>query len=115
MSTLPSIEQLIELARSNPEQLEDIRRREVEALIASAPTHMQRRLRGLQFQIDCKREAHRDSALASCLAVSGMMMESLHRLNSTLHGACAEDSMLPQQSVVIPFPAQAKTSSLHIQ
>lgn len=115
MSNLPSIEQLIELARSNPEQLENIRRREVDALIASAPEHMRRRLRGLQFQIDCKREAHRDSAMAACLAVSGMMLDSLHRLNSTLQGECSDDPVQTQQPVVIPFPAQVKKPSLHIQ
>lgn len=107
---LPTIDQLIELAKNNPEELERLRQRQVNALIASAPEHMQRRLRGLQFQIDCKREIH-SSAMGSCLAITRMMMDSLQQLNQALQGLTGEQAPLPQSntkpSMVIPFPATA--------
>lgn len=119
MRHFSNIEQLIELARRDPEQLENLRQQEVEALIASAPEHMQRRLRGLQFQIDCKRQAHQGSPLGACMAITDMMLESLQRLNSVLQGVSqgnpAEMANENQKSVVIPFPKADKSTYLHVQ
>lgn len=99
---LRNFDQMRALAQSNPEALERMRIREVENIINSAPEHMQRRLRGLQFQIDCKRSAQK-SSLGACIAISKMMHESLHRLNAVLNGkALAEEEI--KESKVLSFP-----------
>ncbi|WNO10114.1 DUF3135 domain-containing protein [Teredinibacter sp. KSP-S5-2] len=104
---LPHIDQLIKLAQSNPTELEEIRLREIEALISSAPEEMQKRLRGLQFQIDCRRQLHKTS-LGSCISISQMMHESVGKLNSALHGLTApKGSPQGKTADIIEFPVTA--------
>ncbi len=111
----PSAEELIQMAQNNPEELERFKEREINALIESAPTSMRRRLRGLQFQIDCKRQMH-SNPLSSCIAISKMMLESLNDLNDALHGDYENNSVAKatkanrkprknSNSQVIPFPS----------
>ena len=83
--SLPSIDEMIKLAQTDPEALEKIRLEAIEELIGNAPEHFQRRLRGLQFEIDCKRRIHK-SPLGACISISTMMLDSLNRLNEALHG-----------------------------
>ncbi|MFL0809703.1 MAG: DUF3135 domain-containing protein [Agarilytica sp.] len=81
----PSFEELRRMAEQCPEKLEAFRNRQVEALIAAEPIELRRRLRGLQFQINCQRELH-ESPMASCIAISNMMHQSLQHLQQTLNG-----------------------------
>lgn len=81
----PGIDYLMSLAKTNPDALEAFRKSEVEKLIQRAPESLQRRLRGLQFQIDCKRQLHR-SSMGACLELSRMMQESIQALNNALQG-----------------------------
>jgi len=83
-STLPSVDELLRLAKENPEELERIRQAEIEALINSAPPEHQRRLKGLQFQIDCERQLH-DTPMGACIAISRMMFESVNELQKSLN------------------------------
>lgn len=114
MSRLPDIEQLIALAQSDPEQLERIRQREIETLIARAPEHTRSRLRGLQFQIDCKRRLHKNS-VGACLAITGMMMDSLQKLNQALHDHEYDGAVAERCANVIAFPVPSEQESLHVQ
>lgn len=113
MNEFPSVEQLMELASKDPAALEQLRQNHVRALIDGAPQHMQRRLRGLQFQIDCQRRLHGGSPMGSCVAIARMMIESLHSLNDALHGEIAPDrghNRKPSNtSAVVPFPASASS------
>lgn len=115
MNKWPNFDQLIQMAETHPEALEQFRQREVEALIAQAPKEMQRRLRGLQFQVDCQRKLH-SSPLGSCISISKMMHSSVARLQTALSGYTqdpngvndnAESDNRPSGSKgqVIPFPA----------
>lgn len=115
-NALPSFDELMQLAKTDPEGLEALRTRLVEELIASAPANYQRRLRGLQFRIDMERlRAH--SPMAACIRISNMMHESLDRLRDALNQARAVasgqfDGVLeafteeeaPKRAMVIPFP-----------
>lgn len=74
-----------ELAVKNPEALERFRLKEIENIINGAPEQLQRRLRGLQFQIDCKLKSQK-SPMGACITISRMMHDSLNRLNSVLNG-----------------------------
>lgn len=87
---LPDFNTLRELAEKNPEALEELRQREVQALIEQAPEQMRRRLEGIQFQIDAKRQIA-SNPMDACIAVSSMMHESFNDLRMALNN-CMEGS-----------------------
>jgi hypothetical protein len=100
------------LAQNDPATFEAKRRQCIEALIGSAPEEKRRRLRGLQWQIDQTRSLAR-TPMASCIAISNMMWDSLYQLNQhqreLAHAAPAKQSVRPAASVaatVLPFRAR---------
>lgn len=105
-SQWPTTDELLKLAKENPEALESLRQREIESLISSAPQSMQRRLRGLQFQIDAKRSLSK-TPMAACVAISQMMFDSVYELNDVLNndGQKAEKPTTSEAADVLRFPA----------
>jgi hypothetical protein len=81
---LPRFDELMRLASQEPEKLEDLRKNCVDKAITSAPKHYQRRLRGLQFQIDMERE-RASNPISSCIRISQMMHEGLANLREALN------------------------------
>jgi hypothetical protein len=82
---LPEFDKLMAMAESSPESLEQLRRDMVERIIESAPNEaVQRRLRGLQFQIDVKVRQAR-TPMAACIIISQMMHDSLCELRGRLN------------------------------
>lgn len=76
---LQDFDEWMELAKNNPEEFEAERIRKIEAFLSKVPEEKLQRLRGLQWQIDQTRKlAH--TPMASCIAISNMMWESVHRL-----------------------------------
>ena len=103
----PSFEYLCKLAVECPEKLEELRTNHIEQLIQQAPVSMHRRLRGLQFQIDCTRQRHR-SALGSCIEVSNMMRDSVNRLKDALNEPVKQNQKDSETSAdILSFPAIA--------
>ena len=90
---LPDFDELLLLAQSNPEKLEALRKDMCEALINSAPPEKQRRLRGLQFQIDMEREKS-TSPIGACIRISRMMHESFDELRVNLNQLSATQSQV---------------------
>lgn len=86
-----SFDELKDLAVNDPQAFEAYRSAQIEATITSAPSHMQRRLRGLQFQVDAQRKIH-SNPMGSCVKVYQMMQQSLAEL----------DTLLNQQSQLCP-------------
>lgn len=82
---IPNIEEIFRLAQEQPDVLEKLHKQWIEELIESAPEQQQRRLRGLQWEIDAEMSKH-DNPMGKCVAISKMMMESLSELNKALHG-----------------------------
>lgn len=68
------------LAQSDPESFEKKRLEIIEFFFANVPEEKRRRLRGLQWQVDQTRQLTH-TPMASCLAISNMMWDSLHQLN----------------------------------
>jgi len=64
------------IAEKDPQGFEQARARVLDSLIESAPEHVQRRLRGLQWQIDQVR-ARADNPLVACFRISDMMWDSV--------------------------------------
>ncbi len=100
----PSFDELKRMAETSPERLEAFRINEIEALIAQAPEHLRRRLRGLQFQVNSQRRLHK-SPMGSCVAISRMMHDSLLRLQAVLHRRTVASNAPKHayQDNVIPF------------
>ena len=99
MSELPSYDELVVIAKEDPERLEQIRKHFVEKQINQAPEHTRPRLRGLQFRIDGIRAIHK-SPMGSCVEISRMMYESVGKLRDALTG----------QEVIEPEPQMAKAA-----
>jgi hypothetical protein len=93
-STLPDFEVLATMAQNDPVGLEALRQRLCEELIASAPPHMQRRLRGLQFQIDAQRRLAK-TPLQACIKISEMMHDSFAELRAALNILTGSEQPVP--------------------
>ena len=98
---LPDFDTLKELAEQDPKALEDLRQQFVDELIASASPDIQRRLRGIQFQIDAQRRIHKNP-MAACIKLSAMMHESFSELRYLLNDVAGQGPESPK-------PAQADT------
>jgi hypothetical protein len=104
---LPSFDELMNLALHEPEKLETLRQSWVEDTISSAPEYFQRRLRGLQFQIDMEREKA-SNPVSSCVRISQMMHEGLASLHDAINKP-AQDKDLQQEhqgssASILSFP-----------
>ena len=108
---LPSFEFLVELARDNPEQLDELQRRYTQANINSAPEHLRHRLRGLQFTIDNTLRGIKNP-VARCVKLSQLMHQSF----SQLHSALTEpvnymDDKTEASAKILPFRHQNQNDS----
>jgi len=80
---LPDFDILLNMAQQDPKALEQLRREKSEQLIQQAPSHAQRRLRGLLFQIESQQSLH-SCAMGACIALSNLMHRSFARLPDML-------------------------------
>ncbi len=104
-SGLPAFDTLVNLARRDPEALERLRRQEVETVISRAPPHLQRRLRGLQFQIDSQIRLQ-GSSLGACIKISQMMHESFAQLRCLLNQLAEKNQPPPLAMIEARSPAK---------
>ncbi|GAB2196021.1 DUF3135 domain-containing protein [Sessilibacter sp. MAH4] len=81
---LPDFDTLMELAKNDPTAFEALREQYINAVIENSPVNMQRRLRGLQFQIDAKRKTS-STPMKACITLSAMMHDSFDRLRRVLN------------------------------
>lgn len=89
------------LHQSDPEEFERRRANLIQSVIESAPKHYQRRLKGLQFQIDMERR-RTNSPMQSCLRISSMMWDMFEQMRTNLNeliGQPAPEAItMPQSS-----------------
>ena len=81
--SLPDFDTLRDLAKNDPEGLEELRPALCNKVIDEAPEHAKPRLKGLMFQINSRRQIA-SSNLEACKEISSMMHESLHRMQAML-------------------------------
>jgi len=101
---MPDFDTLKHWALAEPERLDALLHQQIEALIAQVGPDQQRRLRGLQFRIDCQRRLARNN-LDSCIRIANMMHESVHAMRRHivhLQEASQEESeeIVPPNNVI---------------
>lgn len=103
---LPDFDTLKHWALAEPERLDALLHQQIEALIAQVGPDQQRRLRGLQFRIDCQRRLAKNN-LDSCIRIANMMHDSVYAMRRhMLHLqeeslAKAEESQPPDNVIVL--------------
>ena len=80
----PDFDEMLVLAKTDPKRLDDLLKKRVDRLIDSAPERIQKRLRGIQFEVDCQRKIQK-SSYDACRKISEMMHDSLMDLNRVLN------------------------------
>ncbi|MFG0835418.1 DUF3135 domain-containing protein [Aeromonas bivalvium] len=85
---LPDFDTLKRLAASEPQLLETLLYEQIEAVIASAGPDQQRRLRGLQFQVDCQRRLAKNP-IDSCIRIVNMMQETFFLMHCEMNRLCS--------------------------
>ncbi len=102
-SRLPSFDELKIMALEHPQELENLRKRLIAELIASAPECRRRRLEGLAFVIEAERRKARNP-MQACIRLSKMMLDSLVELNTSLNlsGPSTPTEQHPT-ATVLPF------------
>ncbi|MNT73555.1 hypothetical protein D3C86_1785310 [compost metagenome] len=78
---------------------------QIEALIAQVGPDQQRRLRGLQFRIDCQRRLARNN-LDSCIRIANMMHDSVyamrrHMLHLQEESLAQDEESQPPDNVIV--------------
>ncbi|EOD56381.1 DUF3135 domain-containing protein [Aeromonas molluscorum] len=104
---LPDFDTLKRLAATEPHLLETLLYEQIEAVIETANPDQQRRLRGLQFQVDCQRRLAKNP-IDSCLRIVNMMQDSFFLMRSEMSRLCyfSEEDELP------PLPPRDNVVSL---
>jgi hypothetical protein len=74
----------MQLYKTDPEAFECRREALIKDAISSAPVEQQRRLNGLQFQIDMERRRS-NSALQGCMRISSMMWKKCDQMRGKLN------------------------------
>lgn len=81
---LPDFDTLLFMAKNDPKGLEALRKTLLKQLIESAPEETKKRLHGLQFQIDARRQLS-SNPMISCIKISEMMHDSFSSLRFLLN------------------------------
>lgn len=99
------------LASSDPQKFEELRKNKISNLINAASGQGQKRLLGLQWQIDSIRKQHKDSSVAACLAISELMWETFQQLAEVLQSQAESGLTAPiptMQENIITFPKKSE-------
>ncbi|SFR42306.1 Protein of unknown function [Marinobacter daqiaonensis] len=99
----PTFDELMDLAQRDPEGFEVLRTELIEDCIRRSSGRNQRRLRGLQFVIDGRRQVARTPTRA-LLDIQAMMHDSLLGLQQTLLGQPRTSRpSVPTSASILPF------------
>ncbi|WP_051252693.1 DUF3135 domain-containing protein [Ferrimonas kyonanensis] len=99
MTTLPSFDEMMRMAKEEPQALEALRTRAIEHTIATANASNQPQLRALQHRIDVT-IARASSPCQSMVQLSSMMHDKLALLNTAFQNP---DALRHRQASVTPF------------
>ena len=106
----PPFDELAELAHSDPDAFEALRRRIIESHIAASPKEQKLKLERMQFRINgvLRRSSN---PVHACILLQGMMVENTTRISDALSGLHQGLGLLRDESAalsadcVVPLPA----------
>lgn len=84
MDKFPSVDELIKLAKENPEELNRIQEKFSNEIIDNAREENKARLQGIMFQMNAIRLKNKDNHLKSTIAMSKLMWTSFYKMNDQL-------------------------------
>ncbi|MEM7207540.1 MAG: DUF3135 domain-containing protein [Pseudomonadota bacterium] len=90
-------DKLMKLYQDDPEAFEQQRLAMIEETIAAAPEAHQRRMKGLQFQIDMERR-RADTPLRACMRISSMMWEKFDAMRDELNALSNIENSVPTEA-----------------
>ena len=96
----------MELYESDAEAFEQQRAALISAEIAKSPEHLQRRLKGLQFELDAKRSMS-DSPLESCMQMSSQMWDSFDLMRTHLNALARPEALTEDEVVKLQKPTES--------
>jgi len=100
------------LASTDPQRFETLRRDKISALIERTTGARQKRLRGLQWKIDQIRDSR--STMEACLAISELMWETFEHLAEILKAQVDNQPLTQTPTMnadIIPFPSIDKNQN----
>lgn len=95
-----------ELHESDPAEFENQRDALLKAEIAKAPEHLQRRLHGIQFELDTKRSLS-DSPLESCMQMSSQMWNSFDLMRTHLNALARPEALTEEEMQQLQKPTES--------
>ncbi len=97
-----------ELYESDPVAFEAKREELLKHEIAKSPEHLQRRLKGIQFELDAKRRLC-DSPLESCMQMSSQMWDSFDLMRTNLNALARPEALTEEEMLQLQKPAESAT------
>ncbi|MFO7602938.1 MAG: DUF3135 domain-containing protein [Gammaproteobacteria bacterium] len=109
MKTSQALEKLdfdhwLELAKADPDSFETMRRQIIDAAIGRFAESRQLHLRRVQWRIDQVRKRSR-TPMAACIAISNMMWDSFHHLNTTYRHLYEQTAPRRPVKATAPLPS----------
>lgn len=83
-TNLPDFDEMVKLWKEDPKKIENLRKKMVDEIIASAPIQNQKKLRSLQSRIMLISQGSKNS-LDATTKIYSEMLQSLYKLNSQLN------------------------------
>ena len=84
MEKFPSVDELIKMAKEDPEALDALQKRESQKIIDNAAPENKVKLEGIQFKVDMIKRKNKDKHTKTHLEVSDMMWEAFYEMNEGL-------------------------------
>ncbi len=97
-----------ELYEADPDTFEAKREELLAEEIASSPEHLQRRLKGIQFELDMKRRKS-DSPLESCMQMSCQMWDSFDLMRTHLNALARPEALTEDEVAKLSKPSESAT------
>ncbi|WP_426417153.1 DUF3135 domain-containing protein [Aestuariirhabdus sp. LZHN29] len=83
MTEIPPFDELLQLAETDPSRFEVLKAQLIDEQIRHAPSHLQPRLRSVQFQAEIKTR-HSTNPISRCVILSGLMHDALASLGDII-------------------------------
>lgn len=105
------------LARENPEEFERQRKQMIDEIINNSPEMMQKRMQGIQWQIDQVRQTAK-TPMAACIKISSMMWDRVlgeNGLVEAIEQLDLDSNSLPKKqsehAQILSFPSDSEDNT----